>query len=411
MRVFHCIFILSICFAGLAGEELRNLSSQDAVELALEENPVLPAGRARVQAAEGMRAQATLRPNPRLYLQSENTRFASTDTPFRFSRETDNFAYASQVLEAPGKRQGRINFNGEVIRSREAEVELLRARIGQSVAAAYWAAVGAERTLDILRQTLKNFDETVQYHRDRVREGALAEVDLIRIEVERQQVSVQLQNAQQDVRRLRLDLFRQMGRPTDDTGVVLTGQLGDVRPFVAVTPEEALAQRRDLLLDRQLVQQAKAATRMEQLNARPDPEVLFGYKRTAGYDTMIAGFQLPLPFLNKNQGAIVASAAEAKAAEHDLRSTEIAARSQIAMALSEYEQKYRLVTETLPRMRAQAEDTVRIARAVYREGASDLLRLLDAERVELQAHLLFVRTLADYQLALVNLRAATGVTP
>ena len=236
-------------------------------------------------------------------------------------------------------------------------------------------------------------------------------MDLIRIEVERQQVSVQLQNAQQDVRRLRLDLFRQMGRPADDTAMVLTGQLGDVHPFVAVTPEEALAQRRDLLLDRQLVQQAKAATRMEQLNARPDPEVLFGYKRTAGYDTMIAGIQLPLPFLNKNQGAVAASAAEAKAAEHDLRSTEIAARSEIATALSEYEQKYRLVTETLPRMRAQAEDTVRIARAVYREGASDLLRLLDAERVGLQAHLLFVRTLADYQLALVNLRAATGMLP
>ena len=171
---FSLYFHRCVCLAGLAGQELRNLSPQDAVELALEEDPVLPAGRARVQAAEGMRAQATFRPNPRLYLQSENTRFASTDTPFRFSRETDNFAYASQVLEAPGKRQGRINFNGEVVRSREAEVELLRARIGQSVAAAYWAAVGAERTLDILRQTLKNFDETVQYHRDRVREGALA---------------------------------------------------------------------------------------------------------------------------------------------------------------------------------------------------------------------------------------------
>ena len=87
------------------------------------------------------------------------------------------------------------------------------------------------------------------------------------------------------------------------------------------------------------------------------------------------------------------------------------ARSEILAAQSEYEQKLRLVTEVVPRIRAQAEDTVRIARAVYREGASDLLRLLDAERTGLQAQLLFVRTLIDYRLALVNLQAATGMLP
>ena len=45
----------------------------------------------------------------------------------------------------------------------------------------------------------------------------------------------------------------------------------------------------------------------------------------------------------------------------------------------------------LPTLRSQALETSRIAQAVYREGASDLLRLLDAERTRLQAEALYIR--------------------
>ena len=180
---------------------------------------------------------------------------------------------------------------------------------------------------------------------------------------------------------------------------------------MSASPVEALDNRRDLQLARQIVRYAKAGTWVEQMNARPDPEVLFGYKRSTGFNTLIAGVQISVPFRNRNQGTIAASLAEARAAEFDLRAAEQAARSEIAAAQGEYQQKFRLVTETLPRMRSQAEDTVQIARAVYREGASDLLRLLDAERTALQTELLFVRSLTDYRLALVNLQAATGMLP
>jgi cobalt-zinc-cadmium efflux system outer membrane protein len=287
---------------------------------------------------------------------------------------------------------------------------MMRFRVAYNVAAAYWAAVGGERTRDVLRQSLDNFEQVVQYHRDRVREGAIAESDLIRIELERERIAIQLQNAEQEARNLRLQLFREMGEP-ERPDTVLTGNISNVLPFVTVTPDEAIAQRRDLLLARQVIDQTRAATLVEQRSARPDPEVILGYKRSTGFNTVIAGVQVPLPFLNRNQGAIAASLAETRAAEFELRAAELSARTEIAAAESDYRQKLRLVTETLPRIQAQAADTVRIARAVYREGASDILRLLDAERAGLQTQLLLVRSLADYQLALVHLKAATGMLP
>ncbi len=193
MRLF---FLLTLA-VGAQSQELVNLRPEQAIEHALRSHPLLASGQARVEAAEGaQQQQAALRPNPRLFLQSENTRFGGTSTPFQFAQETDNFVYASQLLEAPGKRESRVQLTQELMRRREAEVEVLRARIAHNVATAYWSAVGAEQSRDIVRNTLDNFDQIVKYHRDRVREGALAESDLIRIELEREQIAVQFQNAE-----------------------------------------------------------------------------------------------------------------------------------------------------------------------------------------------------------------------
>jgi outer membrane protein, heavy metal efflux system len=52
-----------------------------------------------------------------------------------------------------------------------------------------------------------------------------------------------------------------------------------------------------------------------------------------------------------------------------------------------------------------------IARAVYAQGGTDLLRLLDAERAQLDARLAYVHGMVDYQQSIVSLEAAEGVAP
>ena len=59
-------------------------------------------------------------------------------------------------------------------------------------------------------------------------------------------------------------------------------------------------------------------------------------------------------------------------------------------------------------LRQQAEETARIAAAAYREGGTDLLRLLDAQRLQLETQLVYVQALVDYRLAVANLETAMG---
>ena len=46
--------------------------------------------------------------------------------------------------------------------------------------------------------------------------------------------------------------------------------------------------------------QAGANVDLQKANARPDQEVLGGYKRRAGFNTLIVGVQINLPFRNRN---------------------------------------------------------------------------------------------------------------
>ena len=68
-------------------------------------NPQIAIARARVSAAEGMKTQAGLIPNPVLTLTSENTPLGSQS--FQFSRDTDAYAYVGQTIELGRKRDRR----------------------------------------------------------------------------------------------------------------------------------------------------------------------------------------------------------------------------------------------------------------------------------------------------------------
>jgi cobalt-zinc-cadmium efflux system outer membrane protein len=172
-----------------------------------------------------------------------------------------------------------------------------------------------------------------------------------------------------------------------------------------------LEQRVEMKLARESVEQGRANLRLQQSNALPDPDVHLGYKRTAGTDTLYAAVQIPLPVRNRNQGQIEAAAAEIKAAESSVVATEAAIRSEVESARKDYDARRSLLEDTLQPMRDHANEVSRIVDAAYREAGTDILRLLDAERIRIDTELLYVRTLSEFQQSAVALETAQGNLP
>jgi cobalt-zinc-cadmium efflux system outer membrane protein len=169
-----------------------------------------------------------------------------------------------------------------------------------------------------------------------------------------------------------------------------------------------LNQRVELTAARSHIEQARANLLLQQSLWKPDPEVMFGYKRASGFNTLIGAVQLNLPFQNRNQGSIATAGAQMRVAEAELARVEASIRAEVESAWTAYVARRRLLTETLSPMRDRADEIARIALAAYEEGGVDLLRLLDAERARLDALTLYFQALSDYQQSVTQLQIVTG---
>jgi cobalt-zinc-cadmium efflux system outer membrane protein len=181
--------------------------------------------------------------------------------------------------------------------------------------------------------------------------------------------------------------------------------------LIDADPEAALANRPELDLAAAAMEEARARLALQQSAVRPNYDVLFGYKRATGYDTLIAGLQVDLPFFNRNQGNVETAVAEIRVAQANQAATEAIVRAEIRAAAADYELRRRQVREFLGKFREQAAETARIAQAAYRLGGADLLRLLDAERLRIEVELQNERALMEYRQSIVQLETALGRLP
>ena len=398
---------LAMCGLPLGVVAQQPMTVDEAVREALESHPVLAVQAQRIQSVTGQVQQAGLRLNPRLFIQSENWNVGNPNIPIA-STFTDQFFYASQGLERGNKRQLRVELAQQAVRLSQDERDILARQIAARVKLAYWAAAGAQRTVELLKQTQEYMQQTIEYHEIQLREGAIAEGDVIRVRLEGDRTNVALENAEREAMLTKVALQREMGRE-NAVELVLTDNI-DVQPAPpAVDVGRALEARPDLHQAKQAIEQARANVRLQQANAKPDVEVLGGYKRTVGFNTFMWGVQVPLPFFNRNQGNIATAQSDVSAAELHVRAMEVQIKAEIEAAQRDVEARRQRLTSLVEGALARAEDSLTIARAAYREGGTDLLRLLESERIYIELEIMNARMRMEYRQSLVTLETVLGV--
>jgi len=393
----------------MLGQQANPLTLREAVRKALETHPSLQAAGERIGVSRGHRIQAGLALNPTLVIQTENLR-AHGEPSFNYSRDADQFAYLQKTFETAGKRGLRSEVASHEVRKSELELELLRRYVAGRVAVAYWQAAGTQRIYRLLGEGAETFGRVIEYHEIRVKEGAMAEADLIRVRLEGERLQLALNHALLEAETARIELFREMGQ-TEFPAATLSDSIAGDFAAAGMDAAQAVEQRSEVKLARLQLERARSNHRLQQANARPDLNVLFGLKRTGGLNTMMGAVHVDLPFQNRNQGSIGAAAAEIRMAESGLAATEALVRAEAQAALTDYDIRRRQLAGSLGPLVEHAEQTYRIAEAAYREGGADLLRLLDAQRVRNEALTMQARTLAEVRQSRAHLDLAMGVDP
>ena len=408
VRVGRGALLIVGCAAASALAQ-QTLTVREAVDRALASRPSLKAEAERVTVAEGLRQQAAARPNPEFQFQNENLRPGQT-----YSRDVDTLAYVVQPLDILGKRGRRIDAAEQTVTRTQAEYELAKQRMVRDVKLAYWRARGAQQSRDLLRSTVDNFRQIIDYNNARLRVGTIAEQDVLRVQLEGERLAITANLAALRASRAEAELIREIGDPSITTPA-LTEALDTTSAITPLSAEEVLAQRAEMKIARASLEEARARARLQDVLARPDLTLTYGYKRTQLPDTTqaantsIAAFAVKVPLFDRNAGNRAAATAETRRQQALVEAARLDVLTDFGAAVQDYVQRQTEVVATLQPMREHAGNIASIAQTVYVQTGGDLLRLLDAQRSRLDAELAWVEGMVDYQQSIVNLEAAEGV--
>jgi cobalt-zinc-cadmium efflux system outer membrane protein len=377
------------------------LSSSEAVSYALAHRPELRAADARVTAASDLQKQAGALPNPRFLFRKEDLRPQTSI----LGENSQTYWEGSQLLEVSGKRGGRKEVAKTGAAQSRLQAELARREIALAVRQAYWTAKATEALADLYEQDGKYFSEMIAYHEARFREGKIAEVDLLRVRLQGQQIKAAAANA-----RLDYEKAREMNA-SPNSQWVLSDELANLEEPLNIPSGSDFANLRiEGQIAREAIDQAQARVRLEKANGRPDLLFSGGYKRDADFlDAPLAGVQFDLPLFNRNQAAVSAAKAETDAAQASYEATRNQILAETALARREYELRRDQFLNTFRPLRDHAVEISGISRAAYQAGGLDLVRLLDAERARVDAELSYVRSLESYHLSVVDLNYTEGM--
>jgi cobalt-zinc-cadmium efflux system outer membrane protein len=171
------VVVLASAVLAEAQAPATRLSLDDAVALALRENPTLRAKQHEYRATQAQEITAGLRPNPIATSLVEQLGSRNVDPQYTLN--------IGQPIELGGKRARRLDSARAASRVTAAELDDTRRQVVAQVKKAFTDVLVAEATLALAGDNLKTLDEVERLQRVRAEKGDISELELTRIQVQR----------------------------------------------------------------------------------------------------------------------------------------------------------------------------------------------------------------------------------
>ncbi len=417
----------------------RTLSLFEAEQLLRERSLLIAAGRSQVTASEAARRIASYKPNPQLQLGMEQVPFRSPvpESVPRFFATNGNAganpvytAQFSKLFERGGKRRFRT-------RQAEAQVNVASSQVDDvlrnqlfALRQAFGNAILARDNLRLAAEIDTQYAKTEDLTAVRVKAGDLPGIELYRLQAGRlqfQQAVIDSQTAYEQAARDLLNVLSARMQDIVDTNPRPAASGGSVDLFQsapllvigdfsdAPVPQTldqlkdiAHATRPDLKVARANLEASEFGLKLAQAQRSRDINVATEYQRVGDDDTLGVVTQIPVLLYNNGKAAVEQAQALRAAAEAQLRQAGIQVDTDVEKGYENYLAAQRSVAlysgENLKKVQ-KVRDMVDFS---YRNGAANLLELLDAERTVRQASTAYNQARANYQASVWQLEQAVG---
>ena len=415
-RVFIVTVVITVCVAGTSGvpalsfaqtkEQTSTFTLDRIIDLALERNPSILGAKSVIEQNEGMRTQAGAYPNPTI---GGQTGSGTLRDPSVGPRVTEYGMTLHQTVEWPGMRAARqdaadAGLAGATVGLDEAKLNLIA-----DVKGMFYELLLAERTVELLQQNLEIVQEVARIVRARVRSGEGPQFESVKADVEVLKAKQEMTKAKNVVR------VKLVGLNTLTAGALGTRYQvqGDFRSLRDRLDPEQMATR-DLsqhpILQRQgkLVEQAEFTVTRERQSRVPNVTLFGGYARETGREGMVGGVSVPTPLWYRQQGHIATALGTQRKEEAEL----LRARNDLMRAINQHAREAETAQDQIlvyeEGLLKQAQEALRIAQLSFRQGASSLLDVLDAQRVQRQITVDYNQARFELSQALTRFERAVG---
>lgn len=388
-------------------EPVGVLRRGDALSAALRGSPELAEIAWELQAGEARVVQAERRPDPNVALVIEDS--VGTGS-YSGGGQAQTTLELSQLLELGGKRAARVSLAERAQAVTSAERELRRADVTAEVGRRFIRLLVAQQGVALAMENTARAERTWTAARRRVHAGADSALAEQRAAVAVERARIATEHAEHVLAVARRELAATWGA----SEARFERAEGDLFARRVVPRYEDLAERLvtapevgRTIEERRL---RDAALRLVAARRVPDVTVGGGLRRLEGpgVETLVFSVGVPLPFSNRNRGAVQEAEALIGHAAASRRTIEVHARTALFGLYQELQhagiELAALERQVLPR----AREAVEVSRAGFDAGRFSYLDLLEAERVLADVQRERVDVAGSYQQFIVEMERLIG---
>jgi outer membrane protein, heavy metal efflux system len=391
---------------------VTRITLDEAIHLALQHNHALQAIRSTILQSQAMETTANLRPNPVLTLDAQ---YLPIFEPDQFSSDYINNsaqfdAGISYLFERGKKRQHRLQAARDVTTVVRSQVNDSQRTLAYNVAQQFISVLLAESTLQFAQQDLEGFQKTVDISKEQYQAGGMSEGDYLKIKLQLLQFQTDVSSAQ--VARVQaLAALRQLlGFESVPDNYDVQGDLEYQPVHVGLDDLKALAARSrpDLLAAQQNVVAARSQELLAEANGKRDITATMNYTHAAGISSTAIYANMEIPIFDRNQGEIARTRYAITQAQEQASETSEQVLTDVVDAYQNLRTNDKIVQLYRSGYVDQAKQSRDISEYAYHRGAASLLDFLDAERTYRSNQLAYRQALANYMLAVEQVRDAVG---
>jgi outer membrane protein, heavy metal efflux system len=354
----------------------------EILDLGEQRNPSLATFLANTQVAQGEARSARAYPNPNVFMQVGRGEPRGSDVG-ALSAGAEYQATVIQPLEWPLKRQWRIQAATARVDVAQLDSEgfklLLRAELKDS----FYRVILAGKQAELAARNTETVAELRRSVEVRVKTGEAAGFELVKADVELLKAQKEVNRLRSQVELARTSLNALLGNALPPS-FTLIGEFDQPQtlPELSALLDTALSAHPTLNRQRREVERWRYQLSFEKQARVPDVGLGGLSMREIDKDAFAVVLSVPLPLWDRRQGQIATATAEGRRAGAELQRL----RAELTRAITQEYQNYRIAADQLAvferGLLKQAEEALRIAQISFRQGASGLLDLLDAQRVQ-----------------------------